>query len=330
VATVGRMRALRQLRSRAVAAAAVICVATCVTATAELVGRARAGATTATAATPAAPAEATLTGGSQEQNAADERAQLAREAAAGRLAAAATQARRDALTKALQRYANDGARFAVAILDNTTGTSFTFGSSRKFETASIMKVEILAAVLMQAQDQHRSLTANERALASRMIRYSDNDAATSLWWSVGGHAGLVRAIKRLGLTATTPGSDGWWGTTTTTVVDQIRVISQVTDAAGPLSRASVKLLLGLMTTVSSDQDWGISAAAEDGEQVALKNGWMTGGLDAGGWTVNSIGRITDADTDLTIAVLSQGNPGMSAGVGLVDGIATLARRTLHW
>lgn len=326
MATVGRMRALRQLRSPAVAAAAVICVATCVSATAELVERARAGATTAT---PAAPAEATLTGGTQDQNAADERAQFAREAAAGRLAAAATQARRDALTKALQRYANDGAQFAVAILDNTTGTSYTFGSSRKFETASIMKVEILAAVL-QAQDQHRSLTANERALASRMIRHSDNDAATSLWWSVGGHAGLVRAIKWLGLTATTPGSHGWWGTTTTTVVDQIRVISQVTDAAGPLSRASVKLLLGLMTTVSSDQDWGISAAAEDGEQVALKNGWMTGGLDAGGWTVNSIGRITDADTDLTIAVLSQGNPGMSAGVGLVEGIATLARRTLHW
>src|SRR5262245_55563025 len=127
------MRAPRLLRSpAALAAVLVTCIAMGVTATAELIGR------TTAAATPPTPGAS-----SRGRAAADGPARLAREAAAGRrVAAAAATARQAALTTTLRGYADNGAQFAVAMMDNMTGTSYTFGTSERFETASIMKVEI--------------------------------------------------------------------------------------------------------------------------------------------------------------------------------------------
>jgi len=72
-------------------------------------------------------------------------------------------------------------RFAVALVDGRTGNSYAYRPTTAFETASIVKVDILATLLLRAQDNGRSLTSSESALATRMIRASDNDAATSLW-----------------------------------------------------------------------------------------------------------------------------------------------------
>jgi hypothetical protein len=85
-----------------------------------------------------------------------------------------------------------------------------------------------------------------------------------------------------------------------------------------------------MTTVNGDQDWGVSAPARSGERVALKNGWFTGPQSDKVWTINSVGRITDKNTDVTIAVMSQSNRSMSSGVWLVETVAELSRRHLHW
>jgi hypothetical protein len=193
-----------------------------------------------------------------------------------------------------------------------------------------MKIDILAAVLLAAQDAGRSLTASERALAARMIRASDNAAASTLWWQVGGHDGMTKVNGRLGLTQTQVGYGELWGTTTTTVTDQIRMVDIITGRRGPLSAASAAYAIGLMTTVNADQDWGVSAAARPGERVALKNGWFTGPQSVKVWTINSVGRITDRNTDVTIAVMSQSNHSKADGVWLVETVTKLTRQYLHW
>jgi beta-lactamase class A len=250
-------------------------------------------------------------------------------AAAGKAAEKVKDAAdRAALTKALNRYA--GNDFAIAVVNNRTGEAYRFRPTSRYQTASVMKIDILAAVLLAAQDAGRSLTATERALASKMIRASDNAAASTLWWQVGGHDGMTRVNARLGLTQTEVGWGELWGTTTTTVADQIKMVDVITGRRGPLSKSSAAYAVGLMSTVNADQDWGVSAAARPGERVALKNGWFTGPQSVKVWTINSVGRITDKNTDVTIAVMSQSNHSKADGIWLVETATRLTRQYLHW
>ena len=56
-----------------------------------------------------------------------------------------------------------------------------------FDSASVVKVTILGALLRKAEDQRRSLTRAEANLATAMITRSDNDAASALWAELGRH-----------------------------------------------------------------------------------------------------------------------------------------------
>jgi len=234
--------------------------------------------------------------------------------------------RQVALTAALAAYeVTDQAEFALAVVDHRTGLSYTFHGDQAFATASVVKVDILAALLLRAQDAGRGLTATERDLADTMIRNSDNDAASTLWEMIGGADGLAAADERLGLTETVPGPDGWWGMTTTTVTDRIKLLDTIDDPNGPLA-PSREYVLDLMSRVAADQAWGASAGAGPEETVALKNGWVDD--DTGTWIINTTGRITGPDTDLTIAVLSDHQTGYAAGVTAVEQIVALVRSTL--
>jgi Beta-lactamase enzyme family len=162
-----------------------------------------------------------------------------------------------------------------------------------------------------------------------MIEHSDNDAASALWDAIGDGAGLSAANRQLGLTATTPGPGGYWGSTTTTAQDQARLLGRLVGD-GPLTDASHAYALGLMADVEPDQAWGVSAAARGGERVQLKNGWLDPSDLNGRWVINSIGRVTDADTDATLVVLSSGHTSMASGTAAVGRVAALTRQYLNW
>lgn len=92
------------------------------------------------------------------------------------------------------------AALSVAVLDSGSGARAVYGGAAKtYETASIVKVDILAALLLRAQDEGRGLTAAERARAAAMIENSDNDSATALLAAVGGAAGLDAAKAAVGV-----------------------------------------------------------------------------------------------------------------------------------
>ncbi|MDW4906888.1 serine hydrolase [Streptomyces sp. ADMS] len=222
--------------------------------------------------------------------------------------------------------AEDGAEVSVAVLDLESGASATYGDGA-FDTASIVKVDILAALLLQAQDEDRSLTAQEKRYATSMIEVSDNASASALWTAIGKAEGLAAANKRFGLTDTEGGTGMLWGLTQTTAADQLTLLQQVfakNGEASELSGASRTYLQGLMGSVADDQDWGVSAASTTGGHVALKNGWLPR-TATGLWDINSIGRVTAADgREFLIAVVSNGNTTKTKGVSLVESAARAA------
>ncbi|MEU8693294.1 serine hydrolase [Streptomyces sp. NPDC048665] len=213
---------------------------------------------------------------------------------------------------------------AVLDLDGAGHAPVVHGEDTAYDTASIVKVDILAALLLQAQDAGRGLTAQERAHAEPMIKQSDNAAADALWRRIGQADGLTAANKRLGLTSTTSGPGGKWGLTRTTASDQIRLLRAVFDGDGDdtavktgataLNAGSRAYINTLMTQVVPEQKWGVSAV---GSRHALKNGWLqrtTSGL----WDVNSVGQVTVNGHRYLVAVLSNGSASMAEGVSLVE------------
>jgi beta-lactamase class A len=208
---------------------------------------------------------------------------------------------------------------SISIEDLSTGFTLTYNPRLRTATASIVKVDILVALLLRAQSADRELSAAERSLAARMIKNSDNAAATALWNGIGGSSGLARANRRLGLKSTVPGPSGYWGSTTTSARDQIRILAALAGSPSPLTKKHRHYVLDLMSDVRAGQDWGISAAGGD---VAVKNGWMPRTVHGGRWTINSIGRADTGDHDYLIAVISDRHPSMTTGVTTLEHAVT--------
>ena len=232
------------------------------------------------------------------------------------------------LDAALKKYAAGAPEFSVAVLDRKTGERYSYRGAERYETASVVKVQVLACLLLTAQDGDRDLSSNELALAKRMIRASDNDATTVLFGRLGRYRGLTACNKRLGLTQTKVSSA--WGLTKTTVDDQVKLLNELVDVKGPLDAGSRELAFELMSTVRSDQDWGVPAVAGKGEEFTVKNGWLPRSTEGGRWIINSVGRVTGDDTDVSIAVLSHGNGSMGSGIKLVEKVAKLTRQHLRY
>ncbi|MFJ4471321.1 serine hydrolase [Streptomyces sp. NPDC089424] len=214
-----------------------------------------------------------------------------------------------------------GAGVSVAVADEGSGRSAAYGSG-SFGTASIVKVNILAALLLQAQDAGRELSAREKSCAGAMIERSDNDSASDLWRAIGAARGLDAANERFGLTGTRGDRKFEWGLTSTTATDQLILLRRVFTADSELGEASRAYVRELMGRVTRDQRWGVSAAGS-GSGWALKNGWLPH-KETGRWDVNSIGRVTVAGRPFLVAVLSDGNTTKERGVALVEAVARAA------
>jgi hypothetical protein len=213
---------------------------------------------------------------------------------------------------------------SIAVTDLTNGTTYSYDSTGVMPTASIVKVDILAALLIEHQDAGTTMSQDETGLAEAMITESDNDAADALWATIGADDGLAAANVRLGLTETVPGTDGFWGLTTTTAADQIRLLTALTASDSPLSADSRAAVLKLMGEVDESQSWGVSAAADSGTPTPLKDGWLEMSDDDGLWALNSIGVITvDGDT-LLIAVMMQHEKDYTQGIALLERAAVVA------
>jgi beta-lactamase class A len=247
---------------------------------------------------------------------------------AAELAAQARAKKVTALNAALKKYAATVPEFSVAVLDQKTGQKYSYRGTETYETASVVKVQVLACLLLTAQDKDRDLTSSELSRAKLMIRNSDNDATTSLFTSLGKASAVQACDKRLGLTHTKVNSS--WGLTRTTVDDQVKLLSQLVSAKSPLDKDSRDLAYSLMSTVNEEQDWGVPAAAKSGEKFTVKNGWLARSTENNRWIINSVGRITGDDADVSIAVLSHEHASMPGGIAVVEKVAKMTRQYLKY
>jgi beta-lactamase class A len=231
------------------------------------------------------------------------------------------------ISRAIQAARRDRVSFvAVEVDDPGAGLVCRLDARSHFDSASVVKVTILGALLRKAQAEHRSLTSTERALAWAMITRSDNNAASALWAETG-RSWLQRFLNRAGMTHTVLGPDGAWGLTRITAADETRLLWLLLTANRVLSTSSRYYALALMADVTPSQRWGVPAGAPRRLVVHVKNGWLP--LAPFGWRINSIGGFTSHGETYSIVVLTQDNPTMDYGVDTVEAIARGVNRALN-
>ena len=255
-------------------------------------------------------------------------------AAAGPAAAAAaicTSAAHPALAARLSRDIEAARRYrlstvAVQVTDPAAGLVCRRGSTWHFDSASVVKVTILGALLRKIQQRHRSLTRTERALAWEMITESDNGAASALWADDGRYY-LQHFLNLAGMTHTVLGPGGVWGLTLITAADETQLLRLLLDQNQVLSTSSRDYALYLMAHVIPAQRWGVPAGAPVSLTVHVKNGWLP--LATHGWRIHSIGGFTGHGGGYTIVVLTQDNPTMTYGVDTIEAVARVINRDLN-
>ncbi|MFJ9814504.1 serine hydrolase [Streptomyces sp. NPDC101151] len=233
----------------------------------------------------------------------------------------ATKLQKD-ITAAL---ANRKGTVAVGLYDRGTGTTCGLRATTAYDSASVVKVTVLATLLWDAKKHNRYLTDTENNLATAMITKSDNDATSKLWKQLGltKIKGFLSAAK---MTKTTPGANGYWGLTQINVTDEQKLLKLVTAKNTVLSDNSRAYILKLMGKVISSQRWGTPAGAPSSVSVHVKNGWLQ--RSTHGWRVHSVGTFNGGGHDYMITVLTQDNSTMSYGVTTIQNVAKAIHKDL--
>jgi len=215
----------------------------------------------------------------------------------------------------------------AAVYNLDTGQLSLYRPGAVEYTASVVKVDILATLLHQAEQQGTKITVEEQDLATTMIENSDDDAATDLWDDIGQQTGLASFDSLIPLPDTVPGADGYWGETTTTGADQVDLLRELVQPSSLLEQSAQSYELGLMENVESDQAWGVNSGAPAGVTVALKNGWLPL-EDNSDWQVNSVGWVDGEGRDYLIAVLTKNNETEASGIAAIEGLSPLVWNAL--
>ena len=211
---------------------------------------------------------------------------------------------------------------SVRVRDLITGHEYGYRSTAHYDSASVVKVAIMAAVLRRQEKQDRYLTDRENRLLHRMIQRSSNKAASALWRSLGKGPAMARFFETAGMRHTTPGHGRYWGLTQVTAADEVVLLGHLARPSKLLTRAGRIYARGLMATVKKSQRWGVSAGpTAAGARVELKNGWLSRARH--GWRIHSIGHIKGEGRDYLIAVLSMDNPTKAGGISTVEGVSSI-------
>jgi hypothetical protein len=185
------------------------------------------------------------------------------------------------------------------------------------------KAEILAALLYQTQQAHRSLTSEEKYLATEMIEYSNNDDAQELYIEIGQLPGITAFSHLIGQVQTTFSWD--WGSTDTTPRDELQVLKTIALPNRILDAASRSYEMYLMEHVVSYDRFGVGTSAPPGAVVGEKNGWRPD--EDFGWEINTSGFVKYQGRFYLCVAMSDHNSGEMYGI---DTVTTVARDVFNY
>ncbi|KOV84219.1 hypothetical protein ADL01_08850 [Streptomyces sp. NRRL WC-3618] len=235
--------------------------------------------------------------------------------------ALATKLKRD-ITSAL---AGRRGSISVGVYDRSTKTTCVYREQTAYDSASVVKVTVLATLLWDAQKQHRALTAREKTLSQAMITKSDNDSTTRLWNQLG-LAKIRGFLAAAAMTQTKPGANGYWGLTQITARDEQKLLMLTTLTNSVLTDNSRAYIQKLMSEVIASQRWGTPKGVPSGVSVHVKNGWLQ--RASYGWRVHSVGTFKGRGHDYMITVLTHGNSTWNYGIATIEGVAKVVHKDL--
>ncbi|WP_329153101.1 class A beta-lactamase-related serine hydrolase [Streptomyces sp. NBC_01456] len=252
------------------------------------------------------------------------------------------------ITKALE---SRKSMASLSFYDRPSRTRCTVDADKKFDSASVVKTIVLGALLYQ---RGGNLTAEEDALARKMITESDNDAATALWKNLSDLTDpkkpdpvkIQEFLDKAGMQDTVLDKEASWGISQVTARDQaklLRIFSGADDSVlGSKARAYA---LDLMKDVQSTQRWGATAGAPVGSLIHVKNGWLqrsqsadVDAFDKGDWKVNSMAVLTENGYDSGMVVLTENNrvpeghpkeEGMDYGIETIETVSRAIYRDVY-
>jgi hypothetical protein len=245
--------------------------------------------------------------------------------------AAPAQGRKDPLGTAAASYLSSRTGTVLAaVYDVKTGQTWRLGQGRPQAEASVVKLDVLETLLAE-RGGDGGLSGSDASLATQMIEDSDNTAATSLWYEVGGASRIRVFNAEAGLTQTTPSpcvvcaGFSWpgWGLSTTTPADQIALLRKLVKPSSLLTDAERDYALSLLENVTPSQRWGVSGGVPAQVTVALKNGWLPLSGAGSDWQINSVGWISGDGRNYLMAVLVTGNPTEQYGIDTIDQLSAM-------
>lgn len=208
-------------------------------------------------------------------------------------------------------------RVTAAIQDVRDGCQFHLHRNMRITTASVIKAQVLGAVLLKAQHEHRHLDARERHDIHPMIRWSfNNPYVPDLYNDVGGVPGMDRFDHRMHSFHTVNTTE--YGATITTSGDRTNISKRMLYGGGPMHGKYRKIAWKYMSHVTPTQRWGITAGMRKGWHVALKNGFYP--MSGHGWRVGSTGFLgaPHSHKGYAITVMTDQDYTQVAGIRLVE------------
>ncbi len=217
------------------------------------------------------------------------------------------------------RATHPGVSMTAAVHDTRTGCRYHLDEGAVLTTASVIKAQVLAGVLLQAQADGRGLTPDEAAAVELMMHFSHNRPPTSeLYVQVGGAAGMEALDAAFGIAGTS--HTARYGATRSTAEDRTTLVRQLLVGGGPLDDESVATAWEWMSTVSDAQSWGISAGLPLEHEYALKNGFYP--MAGRGWRLGSTGVVRDPEGGAyAVTIMTEHNVDEATGIALVETIA---------
>jgi hypothetical protein len=223
-----------------------------------------------------------------------------------------------AIDRAERYLASRGGHTALAVIDSEGRLSGARIHDR-FITGSVVKAMLLVAYLrhLDAIGEHH-IESNSNSFLFPMIHVSDNNAAEQCW-NIVGDSGMYAVARAAGMTDfsvdTTASWGASWGAALISAADQARFFFEM-DSLIP--REFVGYARFLLSTISPQDTWGIPTVARPlGYQVFFKAGWRP---SPDIFLVHQIARLEGHRRTFAIAVMTDGDPGMSYGIDTIQGV----------
>ena len=242
-----------------------------------------------------------------------------RERARGGEPAAAAGKQRPLADYPWQRRVRRAARFArrragavsFAVVDER-GRIHGWHRGARYSSASVVKAMLLVAYLRKGGVRGRRLHGSEKATLGPMIRRSDNGAADAI------HAqrrqprpAAARPQGRHEALHPQPGPGAAARSPRATR------LGSSSASGGLIPERHRSYALGLLRRIVPGQRWGVPPGRPKGWRVHFKGGWYRSG---GGWRVHQAALLRRGDRRLSIAVLTEGGPGLGYGAGTITGV----------